>query len=111
MINLTNNSEPNSALNQIVSVIRSFGNWLSSAVDVGGRMRVNVETGTVGIAAGQTLGTVTTVGTVSTITAGTITTVQTVTNQAQMGTFSTQDQIPALMAMNAYGLRSGISVT
>ena len=103
MINLTNNSEPNSALNQIVSVIRSFGNWLSSAVDVGGRMRVNVETGN--------LGTVTTVGTVSTITAGTITTVQTVTNQAQMGTFSTQDQIPALMAMNAYGLRSGISVT
>jgi hypothetical protein len=41
----------------------------------------------------------------------TITTVSTVTNQAQMGGFASNDQIPALMHLQADSLRRNISVT
>ena len=46
-----------------------------------------------------------------TIGSGTITTVSTVTNQSQLGGFATNDQIPALMKMQADNLRRNISVT
>jgi len=49
------------------------------------------------IAGGQTLATVTTVGTI--------------TNQTQIGGFAANDQIPALMHMQADSLRRNISVT
>jgi hypothetical protein len=57
-----------------------------SMPDVGGRLRVAVELGT-------------------------ITTVASLTNQAQSGGFATQDQIPALMHLSADNLRRNISVT
>jgi len=41
----------------------------------------------------------------------TITTVSTLTNQAQVGGFSANDQIPALMHLQADGLRANITVT
>jgi hypothetical protein len=41
----------------------------------------------------------------------TITTVSTLTNQAQMGGFASNDQIPALMHLQADSLRRNISVT
>jgi hypothetical protein len=47
----------------------------------------------------------------TTISSGTITTVSTVTNQSQLGGFATNDQIPALMKMQADNLRRNISVT
>jgi hypothetical protein len=67
--------------------------------DPQGRMRVALDT----ITAGLTLATVTTVTTV--------TTVGSVTNQAQMGGFAAQDQVPALMHISADSLRRNISVT
>ena len=44
-------------------------------------------------------------------TIGTVTTVSTVTNQAQIGGFAANDQIPALMHLQADSLRRNISVT
>lgn len=52
---------------------------------------------TVSIAASQTLGTVTTCGTL--------------TNQAQLGGFAANDEIPSLMRLSAASLRTNISVT
>ncbi len=52
---------------------------------------------TASIASGQTLATLTTVGTV--------------TNQSQIGAFAANDHIPALMHMQADGLRANIMVT
>jgi hypothetical protein len=48
-------------------------------------------------------------GSLSTIT--TVSTVSTVTNQAQVGGFAANDQIPALMHLQADSLRRNISVT
>jgi hypothetical protein len=67
--------------------------------DTAARMRVALDS----ITAGLTLATITTVGTV--------TTVSTVTNQAQMGGFSANDQVPALMHLQADSLRRNITVT
>lgn len=55
---------------------------------------------TASIAGSQTLATVTTVSTVSTL-----------TNQSQIGTYATNDYIPALMHMQSDNLRRNISVT
>jgi hypothetical protein len=55
---------------------------------------------TASIASGQTLATLTSVGTVSTV-----------TNQSQIGAFAANDHIPALMHMQADGLRANIMVT
>jgi hypothetical protein len=65
-------------------------------------MRVAIDA----ITASLTLATITTVGTVTTVT-----TVSSVTNQAQMGGFAAQDQVPALMHLSADSLRRNISVT
>jgi hypothetical protein len=86
----------------IGSLTRTSGQVLP---DPQGRMRVALDT----LTAGLTLATVTTVGTVTTVT--TVTTVASVTNQAQLGGFATQDQIPALMHLQADNLRRNISVT
>lgn len=86
----------------VVSLTRSNG---LMTVDTTGRIRVLLDA----ITANLTLSTVTTVGTVTTVT--TVTTVSTLTNQSQIGTFAAQDQIPALMSMNAQGLRANINVT
>jgi hypothetical protein len=47
----------------------------------------------------------------TTIASGTVTTVSTLTNQSQVGGFAANDQIPALMHMQADNLRRNISVT
>ena len=70
--------------------------------DTAGRLRVALDA----ITAGLTLANVTTVATVTTVT-----TVSSVTNQAQMGGNATQEQIPALMHLQADNLRRNISVT
>jgi hypothetical protein len=71
-------------------------------VDTGGRVRMLLDS----ISASLTLAAITTVSTVTTVT-----TVSTVTNQSQMGGFAAQDQIPALMHLQADNLRRNISVT
>ena len=83
MIVVPNTKESNGALNQLVAVLRGFANYLSTVFDTGGRLRVNVEVG------------------------GTVTTM---TNQTQMGGVPANDQIPALLSMNAYNLRDRITV-
>jgi hypothetical protein len=82
----------------VQSLTRSIG---LATVDVTGRTRMLAENptaanlqATVSLNAGQTLGTVTTM-----------------TNQAQMGGFAANDQIPALMHLQADNLRRNISVT
>lgn len=65
-------------------------------VDTGGRVRMLLDS----ISASLTLAAITTVSTVSTV-----------TNQSQMGGFAAQDQIPALMHLQADNLRRNISVT
>lgn len=47
----------------------------------------------------------------ATIASGTVTTVSTMTNQAQIGGFAANDQIPSLMHLQADNLRRNISVT
>ena len=47
----------------------------------------------------------------TTISSGTLTTVSTVTNQAQAGGYAMQDFIPAILHMQADGLRANIQVT
>lgn len=70
--------------------------------DTAARMRVALDS----ITAGLTLATITTVGTVTTVT-----TVSTLTNQAQLGGFAANDQVPALMHLQADSLRRNITVT
>jgi hypothetical protein len=70
--------------------------------DTAARMRVAIDS----ITANLTLATVSTVNTVSTVGS-----VSTVTNQTQMGGVSANEHIPALMRMNANGLRDRINVT
>lgn len=70
--------------------------------DTAARMRVALDS----ITAGLTLATITTVGTVTAVT-----TVSTLTNQAQLGGFAAQDQVPSLMRMAADNLRANILVT
>jgi hypothetical protein len=83
----------------LVALTKTVG---QSYPDVSGRMRVAIDA----ITASLTLATITTVGTVTTVT-----TVSSVTNQAQMGGFAAQDQVPALMHLSADSLRRNISVT
>ena len=67
--------------------------------DTAARMRVAIDS----ITAGLTLATITTVGTVSTV--------STLTNQAQIGGFAANDQIPTLMRLGVETLRRNISVS
>lgn len=85
----------------IQSLTRTVG---MSMPDLTGRLRVLAENPTAAnlnvnasIASGQTL--------------ATVTTLSTLTNQSQVGGFSANDQIPALMNANAGSLRRNISVT
>ena len=98
MIFAPNNQEGNGALNQLLTVVRAFGNYLATAMDINGRQRVNVETGviTASIASAQTLATVTTVATLQTTGAA---------------NYSNNDMIPSLMNMNAFNIRSRITVS
>jgi hypothetical protein len=74
------------------------------AVDSSGRLRTSTE---------NTAGTSVNInGSVTaSVSNATVTTVSTVTNQSQMGGFAAQDQIPALMHLQADNLRRNISVT
>jgi len=74
-------------------------------VDTAGRLRILLDS----ITASLTLATITTVGTVTTV--STVSTVTSMTNQTQMGGFASNDQIPALMKMQADNVRQNISVT
>jgi len=100
----SNNPMPVIAYGELVEAIEALRMAVQSlnrsagllTVDTSARMRVAVEA----LSAAVTLATVTTV-----------TTVGTVTNQAQMGGFAGNEQIPALMKMQADNLRRNISVT
>jgi hypothetical protein len=85
----------------IHSLVRSIG---MVAVDSGGRLRTSTE---------NTAGTSVNINgsIVASVSNATVTTVSTVTNQSQVGGFAAQDQIPALMHLQADGLRANISVT
>ncbi len=75
--------------------------------DTSGRMRVTLESSPAVVPASQSgtwnLGTVTTVTTCSTL--------SNLTNQSQVGGYSANDQIPALMHLSADGLRRNITVS
>lgn len=85
----------------VQSLTRTIGMGMPDAL---GRLRVLAENPTAAnlnmvasIASGQTL--------------ATLTTLSTLTNQTQVGGFAANDQIPALMQLNAASLRRNISVT
>lgn len=84
----------------VQSLTRTVGQVLPDST---GRMRVNVETGSLNV------GTITTLPTLGTVT--TVGTVTTMSNQTSLGGFIAADQIPALMCMAAQGLRRNITVT
>ena len=75
--------------------------------DAAGRMRVSLDAAPATVAATQSgtwnLATVTTLST--------LTTCSTLTNQSQVGGYSANDQIPALMHLSADGLRRNITVS
>ena len=75
--------------------------------DAAGRMRVSLDAAPSTVAATQS-GTWN-VGTVTTL--STLTTCSTLTNQSQVGGYSANDQIPALMHLSADGLRRNITVS
>jgi hypothetical protein len=76
----------------IQSLDRSIGQAMP---DTAGRLRVNIDAGT--------LPTVTTVGTVTTVTA--------VANQTNIGGYSGTEQIPSLMRLASDALRRNITVS
>jgi len=80
----------------VEQLVKTMG---QSMPDVAGRLRVSLD---------ATSGTLT-ISTVSTVT--TVTTVNTVTNQAQVGGFTANHQIPALMMIPVMNHRNQISVT
>jgi inactivated superfamily I helicase len=69
--------------------------------DVAGRMRVTLESAPGVVAASQS----------GTWNLSTITTCSTLTNQSQVGGYSANDQIPALMHLSADSLRRNITVS
>lgn len=69
--------------------------------DVAGRMRVTLESAPGVVAASQS----------GTWNLSTITTCSTFTNQSQVGGYSANDQIPALMHLSADSLRRNITVS
>jgi hypothetical protein len=79
----------------VQSLARSIG---QVTPDIAGRMRTNIETGTL-----------TSVGTVTTVTG--VTTVAALTNQTQIGGLAATEQIPALMRLGADSSRRNITVT
>lgn len=83
----------------IQSLARSIG---QATPDTAGRLRANVETGSIAISSG-------TVTTVSTVT--TCSTVSALTNQTQIGGLAATEQIPSLMRLGADSLRRNIAVT
>ena len=69
--------------------------------DAAGRMRVTLESAPAVVAASQS----------GTWNLSTITTCSTLTNQSQVGGYSANDQIPALMHLSADSLRRNITVS
>ncbi len=69
--------------------------------DVAGRMRVTLESAPAVVPASQS----------GTWNLSTITTCSTLTNQSQVGGYSANDQIPALMHLSADSLRRNITVS
>lgn len=94
--------ELTSTMNSLQATLKSYASIMGMSVDVNGRQRMNVETGTVtaSIASAQTLATVTTVTTVSTL-----------TNQGSIGGYSANAMVPSNMNNSALLLRNNISVT
>lgn len=82
----------------LVPAVRAMTNNVAMAIDINGRQRTNIEAGTVtancNINASQTL-----------------TTVSTLANQSSIGSYSANDQVPAIMNNNAMLLRTGIIVS
>lgn len=91
-----------SVLNSLQATLKSYASIMGMSVDINGRQRTNIETGTVtaSIAAAQTLATVTSVGTVSTI-----------TNQGSIGGYSANDIVPSNLNNSAMLNRQNISVS
>lgn len=82
----------------VASLTRTVG---MAMPDASGRLRANVETGSIAVSSLPTLAAVTTVTTV--------TTVGSMTNQVQIGGFAAADQVPALMRIAASALRNNIT--
>lgn len=105
-----NNPMPIGAVGELMETIQALRIAIQSLArtvglsmpDTSGRLRANVETGSVAISSG-------TVTTVSTVT--TCSTVSTLTNQTQIGGHPAIEQIPALMCIAASSIRRNISVT
>lgn len=89
-------------MNSLQATLKSYASIMGMSVDVNGRQRMNVETGTItaSIASAQTLATVTTVGTVTTV-----------TGQTNIGSYAANDMVPSNMNNSALQLRQSISVT
>lgn len=94
-------SELTSTINSLQATLKSFASIMGMAVDINGRQRTNVETGTL-----TSLGTVTTVSTVTGVT-----TVSTLTNQSQIGAYSANDMVPSNINNSALSLRQSVSVS
>lgn len=104
------NPMPMNAIGELMETIQSLRIAIQSLTrtvglsmpDTSGRLRANVETGSVAISSG-TVTTVTTVTTCSTVSA--------LTNQTQIGGHPATEQVPALMNIAASSIRRNISVT
>jgi hypothetical protein len=103
-----NNPIPVAAYGELIEAIEAM------------RFAINTLTKTIGYAMPNASGfpimearqaTAANLATTATIASGTVTTVSTLTNQAQLGGFAANDQIPALMRMQSDNLRRNISVT
>lgn len=105
-----NNPMPVGAVGELMETIQALRIAIQSLTrtvglsmpDTSGRLRANVETGSVAISSG-------TVTTVSTVT--TCSTVSALTNQTQIGGHPAIEQVPALMNIAASSIRRNISVT
>ena len=93
--------ELTSIVQLLVPTVRAMTNNVAMMVDINGRQRTNVETGTVtancNINATQTLATVTSVTTLA--------------NQTNVGGYSAADEIPSMINTNASSLRTNIIVS
>lgn len=102
------NPLPVAVIGELVEAVQSLRMAIASLArnaalpDTAGRIRANVETGSIAVASG-------TLTTVSTVTG--VTTLTTLTNQTQIGGNPASIQIPALMTLTADNLRRNIIVT
>lgn len=94
--------ELTSTMNSLQATLKSYASIMGMSVDINGRQRMNVETGTItaSIASAQTLATVTTCGTVTTL-----------TGQTNIGSYAANDMVPSNLNNSALLLRQNIVIS